>query len=169
MRVDVSIVSKVPDPEAFEALLLEYYGEVQRMLLAAGGPSLDPQDMVEDSLDHLDDMLPPKGRLALAHGEDGRLLGCGALRFIEGNAAEMKRMFVRTEAQHQGLGRRLFEIRLDAAKQMGCDAVYADTAKGNRPMLTMYERFGFKYVSRYPGNANPIELEPFLVYLAYEL
>ena len=47
--------------------------------------------------------------------------------------------------------------------------IYVDTAKGNRPMLSMYERFGFKYIERYPENANPAEYAPYLVYLAYDL
>jgi hypothetical protein len=36
-------------------------------------------------------------------------------------------------------------------------------------MLSMYERFGFRYIQRYPENANPIEFEPYLVYLEYSL
>ena len=37
----------------------------------AGGPILAPQDMVDSSIDHLDEMLPPNGRLALARSQDG--------------------------------------------------------------------------------------------------
>ena len=36
-------------------------------------------------------------------------------------------------------------------------------------MLTMYEQFGFSYISRYPENANGPDLEPFLVYLKHAL
>ncbi|WP_410482398.1 GNAT family N-acetyltransferase [Ovoidimarina sediminis] len=74
-------------------------------------------------------MLPPKGRLAIARAVDGRLLGCGSLRRIRSDAVEMKRMFVRPEAQGQGLGKGLFDMRLEEARNMGCRAVYADTAK----------------------------------------
>jgi GNAT superfamily N-acetyltransferase len=80
----------------------------------------------------------------------------------------MKRMFVRPEARAQGVGSRVFEMRIEEAPKMGCCAVYADTFKGNRPMLEIYERFGFNYIPRYPENANPPELEPFLVYLEYK-
>ena len=52
---------------------------------------------------------------------------------------------------------------------MGCKAVYADTVRGNRPMLSIYERFGFRYVPRYEGNANPPEMADHLVYLEYRL
>ena len=50
---------------------------------------------------------------------------------------------------------------------MGCRAVYADTYRGNRPMLNIYERHGFRHIPRYPENANPPEFEPYLVYLEY--
>ena len=58
---------------------------------------------------------------------------------------------------------------IDEARKMGCTTVYADTMKGNRAMLAMYEKFGFHYIPRYPENANPAELEPFLVYLEYRM
>ena len=167
MIADVSFVSEVEDPQAFRNLLTDYYTNVLKTLEAAGGPILSPEELTESSLDHLDEMLPPQGRLVLARAEDGRLLGCGTLRRIRPDAVEMKRMFVRPGAQGLGLGKRLFNMRIEEARNMGCRAVFADTAKGNRPMLSIYERFGFKYVLRYPENANPPELEPYLVYLEY--
>ncbi len=167
MDVNLSFVPELTDTRAFEALLLEYYRTVLVSFEAAGGPVLAPEDLVQSSIDHLDEMLPPDGRLALARDNDGRLIGCGALRKIREDAVEMKRMFVHPEAQGQGLGRKLFEIRLDEARQMGCQSVYADTVKGNRPMLSMYERYGFRYIPRYPENANPEEFAPYLVFLEY--
>lgn len=167
MVLDVSFVSDVADVAAFEELLLDYYHVILKVLEAAGGPVLAPQDMVDSSIKHLDEMLPPKGRLALARSQDGRLVGCGALRRIRPDAVEMKRMFVRPEAQGQGLGRQLFEMRIAEAKKMRCRAIYADTVKGNRSMLSMYEKFGFRYIKRYPENANPAQLEPYIVFLEY--
>ncbi len=167
MQATASFVSEVPDRAAFEALLLDYYGNVLMSFEAAGGPKLAPEDLVQSSIDHLDEMLPPLGRLVLAEGADGRLLGCGALRRIREDAVEMKRMFVRPEAQGLGLGRKIFEMRMQEARRMECRAVYADTAKGNRPMLSMYERYGFQYIARYPENANPVEFAPYLVFLEY--
>ena len=155
MMIEVSFVSEVKNLSEFEELLFEYYSDVLQIAEAAGLPKLAPEDLVQSSVDHLDEMLPP----------NGRLLGCGTLRRIRSDAVEMKRMFVRPEARGNGLGQRLFEMRIEEARKMGCRAVYADTAKGNRPMLSMYERFGFHYIQRYPENANPIEFEPYLVNL----
>ncbi|MEM7303214.1 MAG: GNAT family N-acetyltransferase [Pseudomonadota bacterium] len=167
MSAMVSFVSEVRDIPSFRDLLVEYYTIILKTFEAAGGPALSPEEMADGNIDHLDEMLPPEGRLVLAYGEDEKLLGCGALRRIRPDAVEMKRMFVRPEAQGTGIGKRLFDMRIEEAKKMGCRAVYADTAKGNRSMLTMYERFGFQYIQRYPENANPPEFEPYLVFLEY--
>ena len=52
---------------------------------------------------------------------------------------------------------------------MQARAIYADTFKGNRSMLKIYESYGFTYIDRYEGNANPEEWAPFLVFLEYRL
>lgn len=167
MKIDVSFVSEVPDKAAFEELLFDYYTDVGQVARAAGVPDFVPEDLVASSIDALDEMLPPNGRLALAHDGAGRLVGCGAYRCVRPDAVEMKRMFVRPEARGAGLGRRLFEMRIEEARKTGARVIYADTAKGNRPMLEMYERYGFTYIPRYPENANPPEYEPYLVFLEY--
>lgn len=169
MPPHVSFVPEVPDLAAFEDLLVDYYGVVLKTLEAAGGPKLSPVEMARDSIETIDKMLPPKGRLALATDATGRLIGCGALLQIRPDAVEMKRMFVRPEAQGTGLGRTLFEMRLAEARAMGCTTVYADTARGNRAMLAMYERYGFRYIDRYAENANPPDMAPYLVFLEYRL
>lgn len=165
----LTFVSTLPEPSAFEALMRAYYQGILPLLAEIGGPSLNPADMVADTMAHLPEALPPRGRLLLATGEDGALLGCAMLRPLRPDAAEMKRMYLAPAARGQGLGRKLFEMRIEEARRMGLKTLYADTVKGNRPMLTMYERFGFRYIPRYPGNANPPEFEPFLVYLEYQL
>ena len=118
---------------------------------------------------NMDDSAPPKGRILLATTDSGELLGCGFIRQIRPDAAEFKRMYVRPKARGLGLGRLLFEYRVEEARRMSCRTLYADTIKGNTTMLSMYEKFGFSYILRYPENANGPELEPFLVYLKRDL
>ncbi|KMW58227.1 Histone acetyltransferase HPA2 [Candidatus Rhodobacter oscarellae] len=168
MSVSVDFVSKVPELAAFRALLLDYYADVLETAARAGLTGVTPQEATDGSIADLPKMLPPKGRLLLASNPEGRLVGCGALVGIRADAAEMKRMYVRPEARGTGLGRRLFEMRIEEARRMGCTSIYADTARGNRAMLSMYERFGFRYIPRYPENANPPEFEPYLVYLRFD-
>ncbi|WP_299190778.1 GNAT family N-acetyltransferase [uncultured Litoreibacter sp.] len=169
MSLKLEFVSELPDPAAFEALMREYYGVMIDKLVAAGGPRHDASDMARDTMAHLDDLLPPDGRMLLATEPDGTLVGCGVIRKIRADAAELKRMYVRPRAQGEGLGRQLFEMRIAEARAMGCRSLYADTVKGNAAMLSMYEKFGFTYIPRYPENANGPELEPYLVYLEHHL
>ena len=167
MRMDIRLefVTSPPDLPAFETLMRAYFEIITMMLTDAGGPTYSPEKLAADTVAHLGDLAPPEGRLLLATRDDGALMGCGAIRRIRPDAAEFKRMFVRPEAQGLGLGRRLFEMRIAEARSMGCTKLYADTVKGNAAMLSMYEKFGFSYVPRYPENANIPELEPWLVYL----
>jgi GNAT superfamily N-acetyltransferase len=169
MGYKLEFVTALPDPLAFEALMREYYQVMIDKLVRAGGPSLSAVDLAFDTLAHMDDLLPPNGRTLLAKRDDGALIGCGVIRKIRPDAAELKRMYVRPEAQRLGLGRKLFEMRIAEARDMGCAFLYADTIKGNTAMLGMYERYGFTDTSRYPENANPPELDPYLVYLQHQV
>jgi len=169
MEINLAFVTTLPDPKAFEALMREYYQVMIDKLVAAGGPAYSAAEFAADTMAHLDDFAPPDGRMLLATKDDGRLVGCGVIRRIRPDAAELKRMYVRPEAQGLGLGRRIFEMRISEARNMGCTALYADTVKGNTAMLNMYEKLGFSYISRYPENGNGPEMAPFLVFLQHTI
>ncbi len=169
MDIKFEFVPKIPDPLAFEDLMREYYQVMIDKLIEVGGPAYPVDDLVADTMAHLDDLLPPSGRTLLATNTDGSLLGCGVIRKVRPDAAELKRMYVRPAAQGLGLGRKLFEMRISEARNMGFKIIYADTVKGNTAMLSMYEKFGFSYIPHYPENANGPEMEPFLVYLKHVL
>jgi len=167
MRYSLSFVTSLPDPGAFHQMMVQFFSIMAPKLAAAGGPDLSVEDLAAKALDRADQLCPPDGRLLLATDEDGALCGCGTIRRIRPDAAELKKMFVRPDMQGRGLGRHLFERRVNEARNMGCRTLYADTIRGNRPMLTMYETFGFSYIDRYPENANPEAYAPFLVFLEY--
>ena len=136
---------------------------------ALGGPKLDAGDMADDTLNDLGTLLPPRHRLLLVYDVSNTLLGCGSLNRIRDDADEMKRMFVRDAARGTGLGRALFEDIIAKARRMDLKWLYADTIKGNRAMLAMYENHGFDYIDRYPENANLEKFAPYLVFLRLKL
>ena len=164
MAYSLTSVDRVPDPDALSELMTEYYGWVESKLTELDGPEIAVARLVSDMWADIDSYLPPKGCLILAHDDDGALAGSGFLHEIAPGVGEMKRLFVRPAAQGQGLGRRLVEARIDAARMLGWRAVCADTARGNTPMLKLYESLGFRPVDRYPGNNNYEELQHLLVY-----
>jgi GNAT superfamily N-acetyltransferase len=169
MTMTVTRPDRIEDPAPLRALLREYYETILPRLAAVGGPSLSADAMLEDFEDGLSAYLPPGGVTVLAHDDRGRLVGCGFLRRIGEDAGELKRLYVMPEAQGRGLGRRLVQERIEAARRMGLTRLLTDTVRGNMPMLSLYASLGFREIPRYAGNANDPELAPFLVYLQLDL
>lgn len=101
------------------------------------------------------DYAPPRGALLLA-SVDGELAGCCALRPLDAadypNAAEMKRLYVRKAFRGFGLGRRLTEAILDAARQAGYATVLLDTLDDMEAARALYEDLGFEEIPPYYHN-----------------
>ncbi len=57
---------------------------------------------------------------------------------IRPDAGELKRLYVLPVYQGMGLGRQLIELRIEAARELGVRHLYADTARGNHGMLSLY-------------------------------
>lgn len=96
-------------------------------------------------------------------------MGCGFVRMIDDHRAELKRLYVRDIARGYGLGRRMIEMRIEKAKELGATTILADTVRGNSSMLALYDRLGFSETPRYDGNANPAAFEKYLVYRKLDL
>ena len=97
----------------------------------------------------------PRGALLLAR-VDGEVAGCCALRPLDTadypNAAEMKRLYVRKAFRGFGLGRRLAEAALDAARQAGYACVLLDTLDDMEAARALYEELGFEDIPPYYHN-----------------
>ena len=95
------------------------------------------------------------GLLLLALVE-GSVAGCCALRPLDSsdypNAAEMKRLYVRKAFRGFGLGRRLAEATLDAARQAGYASVLLDTLSDMEAARALYEELGFEEIPPYYHN-----------------
>ena len=168
MTIKINSFTSVPDRPALGLFLKDYYTNVLPKLAEAGGPAVGAKDLMIGLWDDIDDYLPPKGALVLAHDAD-KLVGCGFLKGLSPTAGELKRLSVSPEYRGQGLGKSLITARIGAARKLGITDLYADTVRGNRPMLSLYESLGFQYTDRYPGNANPAEWSKWLVYLHLNL
>jgi len=99
--------------------------------------------------------LPGRYSRLLIAGEGGLPVGCAALRPLEGNACELKRLYVRPAARGTGLGRRLLEEALTAARGDGYGALRLDTLPQMRDAIRLYRALGFREIPPY-GN-NPAE------------
>lgn len=97
---------------------------------------------------------PPTGRLFLAwRGEQA--VGCVALRRIDALACEMKRLFVRSTARGEKLGRRLAERICQEASAAGYSRIRLDTLPSMGPAQALYRSLGFSPIEPYGFNPVP--------------
>jgi ribosomal protein S18 acetylase RimI-like enzyme len=97
---------------------------------------------------------PPDGRLLLAFS-GAEPAGCIALRKIEEEICEMKRLWVRPAFQGKGLGRRLAEDLMAEARTRGYRRIRLDTLPSMKPAQALYLSLGFVDIP--PYNDHPIE------------
>jgi GNAT superfamily N-acetyltransferase len=109
---------------------------------------------------------PPKGRLLLALSA-GQPAGCVALRKIDAQTCEMKRMFVYPRFQGRGVGRALAEAILHEAKMAGYSTMRLDTSVQQIEALQLYQSLGFKTIDPY-YELSP-ELSRWLVFMELSL
>ena len=104
---------------------------------------------------------PPDGALLLARTADGTPLGCVALRPIgAAGECEMKRLFVASAGRGLGLGRRLMDALIAAARRIGYDEMLLDTLPGMTAAQGLYRAAGFIEVA--PYYATPVAGTVFL-------
>ncbi len=97
---------------------------------------------------------PPAGRLILAFVDD-ELAGSVALRPLDERTCEMKRLFVRPEFQGIGLGSRLIDSVITAAKEIGYERLRLDTFPPKMgKAVGLYEARGFREIEPYYDNPN---------------
>ena len=96
---------------------------------------------------------PPRGRLLLAGSVD-QPAGCVALRPIDGDTGEMKRLYVRPEFRAAHLGRRLAERLIADARSIGYRRMCLDTLPTMQSAQRLYESLGFRDIA--PYRPNPV-------------
>lgn len=97
---------------------------------------------------------PPDGRLLLAT-DGGQAAGCVALRRLDQEICEMKRLFVRPAYRNQGLGRLLATRIVAEATILGYATMRLDTLDRLQDAMRMYASLGFRRCSPYYHNPLP--------------
>jgi GNAT superfamily N-acetyltransferase len=95
--------------------------------------------------------LPGEYRLFLA--EDAA--GCVAVRFLDRQTAEMKRLYVRAAHRGKGLGRALAEAAIALAREAGCARIVLDTLPKMTEAQSLYQVLGFRRTEPYLSAPTP--------------
>jgi ribosomal protein S18 acetylase RimI-like enzyme len=94
---------------------------------------------------------PPQGCILLAE-DSGEIVGCVALRPLEGNICEMKRLFVESDYRGRGIGRMLACSVIDRARGIGYAKMRLDTIATMEAARTLYYSLEFKNIQAYCHN-----------------
>jgi ribosomal protein S18 acetylase RimI-like enzyme len=144
--------------ELIQAMLPEHIEQTRTLFLEYAeslGFSLCFQSFDEELKNLPGAYAAPSGRLLLAR-YDQQPSGCVALRKLEANVCEMKRLYVRPAYRGKGLGRILVERVIAEARAIGYERMRLDTiASSMQDAVELYRKLGFQEIS--PYRANPIE------------
>jgi putative acetyltransferase len=92
---------------------------------------LDPDEVVEG-----------RGAFLVAYvGE--KPIGCGAVRQLDAERAEIKRMFVIPEARGQGISRIILEALEMESRRLGVRQLVLETGERQAEAMALYSRAGF--------------------------
>ena len=78
--------------------------------------------------------------------ENNKLVGCGALKFLEKNHGEFKSIRVADEFKKRGAGERIINHLIEEAKKLKISKLSIETGAGEffLPARKLFSKFGFK-------------------------
>ena len=132
------------------AAVKELIGEYAEFL----GFDLDFQDFAEEMRLFPGQYTQPDGCLLLARYDD-QVAGCIALRKIDNDICEMKRLFVRPGFRGNNIGRKLADKLILRAREMNYKAMRLDTVPQLESAIALYEKMGFRDIEPYYHNPMP--------------
>ena len=94
-----------------------------------------------------DAMSDPRACFAVARNADGVAVGCGAIRPLDANTAEMKRVYA--SVPHSGVGGQIVAFLECKAAELGFETIVLETRAINAKAVSFYLRNGYVIIPNY--------------------
>jgi GNAT superfamily N-acetyltransferase len=140
---DVLIEPADPRSDVVAGLLASYFAEIQ----AAFG-----YDDAHAAPTAPEDFTPPHGCFLVVRDSDGEPAGCGAVRLIDADTAEVKRMWLHPSMRGRGAGWALLVALEAKARELGARRGVLDTNATLTSALALYRAAGWVEVAAYNEN-----------------
>lgn len=142
----IEIKAAYDNLDAVRVLFREYVHEL--------GVDLNFQDFEQELSTLPGKYAEPKGRLYLAY-DHTEAIACIALRPIDDQVGEVKRLYVKPTHRRQGLSKNLAECIIEEARKIGYQRLVLDTLNTMIPAMNLYRSLGFMETEAY--YPNPLE------------
>jgi putative acetyltransferase len=104
-----------------------------------------------------------KGGIFLVTTENNQIICTGAIRQLEGDICELKRLWLLTEYHGQGLGYRMLQACLAFAREKGYKRIRLETERiAQNRALELYKRLGFYEIQSYTDRGDEVAMEMML-------
>jgi GNAT superfamily N-acetyltransferase len=141
----IEVVLEDPTSADAQHCIAAYFAELD----ARFDTGFDPAQSIPADTSEL---VEPSGLLLVARRGDTPL-GCGALKLHGQAPAEVKRMWVASEARGLGLGRRILEELERHAERLGVSVLRLETNRTLDEAIALYRSAGYAEVA--PFNGEP--------------
>jgi putative acetyltransferase len=107
--------------------------------------------------DALYELFQKQGSIYFVASENNQLIGGAGIYPSPGlppDTCELVKMYLAPAARGKGIGKMLIEKALQFARETGYRNVYIETMPELRKAMTVYEKFGFRYLDGPMGNTG---------------
>ena len=97
--------------------------------------------------------------LFLVVEDDERMIGTGAVRKIDNDVCELKRIWLLPEYHGRGIGYRVVQMLFDFARASGYQTVRLETDNRQDRAIKFYERLGFYRIAPFDESDHDVFME----------
>jgi GNAT superfamily N-acetyltransferase len=166
--ITIERASSSTDLTEIDVLMREYLSWAAEETEKQFSETLDVEELIGHSIQDMHLFMSESGRLLIVRVDED-IAGMGFLKGIKDDVCEIKRMYVRPGNRGLGLGRKILQALIEAAKEIGYTRVLLDSEKYMHAAHDLYRSSGFKETSPYSETEMNPEYYQHLVFMELKL